>query len=142
MRPLPLYFSPRYATLRARTTPEGVNMPRASVGPLAGGARRIDPFEAGEDPMFLGLDGRTIHGGAQPWVVCVTGIHRLSAGVFVQVSSPDDDPACAVVLRMDPHATAAHALAALEARAALPEGERRHVVDVMKVASSDDRPRF
>jgi hypothetical protein len=112
-------------------------MARASVGPWAVGARRIDAFEAAEDPLFSGLDGRTIHGGAQPWIVRVTGIHRLSAGVFVQVSSPDDDPASAVVIRMAPHATAAHALAALEARSALPECERRHVVDVMKLADSN-----
>jgi hypothetical protein len=95
--------------------------------------------EADEDPLFSGLDGRTIQGGGQPWVVQVTGIHRVSAGVFVQVSSPDDS-ACSVVLRMGPHASAAQALAALEARSALPESERRHVLDVMKVAGSEGRP--
>jgi hypothetical protein len=133
MRPLPLYFSARYATLRARTTPEGVNMARASVGPLAGGARRIDPVAADvgiEDPLFSGLDGRTIHSGGRPWVMQVVGIHRSPAGVFVQVCSLRD-PA-GVVLRMAPHATAAHALAALAARFALPPGERPHIIDVMR----------
>ena len=113
-------------------------MARASVGPVAGGARRINPVEADADPLFSALDGRMVHGGDEPWIVHITGVHRSPGVVFVQVSSPDD-PACAVVLRLGPHATAAQALAALEARSALPESERRHVVDVMRVAGTDDR---
>jgi hypothetical protein len=102
-----------------------VSICRRQAGPQAA---RID------DPVFLGLDGRPIRGGR----IRVTGIHRLRDNVFVQITSTAER-GCGFVLRMSTYATAGQALAAIDARMALPADERPHVEDVMRVANIEDR---
>ena len=108
-------------------------MARASVVSIR--RREVEPGTARiDDPVFAGLDGRPIRGGR----IRVTGIHRLRDDVFVQITS-SAEAGCGFVLRMSAHATAAQALAAIEARMALPADERPHVEDVMRVANIEDR---
>jgi hypothetical protein len=111
-------------------------MARASVVPAAGGSHAL--VEARSDFLFSALDGQTVYGHDERWVVQVTGIHRRGQDTFVQVTSADAAD-CGVVLRMPAQATAAHALAALAAHLDLPPGERPHVVDVMRVVGAEVR---
>ena len=108
-------------------------MARASVVSIRRSATEA-PAVRIADPVFLGLDGRPIRGGR----IRVTGIHRMRDDVFVQIASTAE-AGCGFVLRMSARATAAQALAAIDARMALPAAERPHVEDVMRVASNEDR---
>jgi hypothetical protein len=85
------------------------------------------------DSLFAQLDGRYISTGLAMWSLRVLGIHTRGGEFWVQCAAPDG-AAPGPLLRLSARATAQHALAALEAWAALPQLCRPDTVDVMRVA--------
>jgi hypothetical protein len=82
---------------------------------------------------FSELDQRRIAGGPFSWLIQVDGIHVASRDAWVQVALVDQ-PQSSVVLHISRYATAANALAALQAWFQTPPRERPHIVDVMQLA--------
>jgi hypothetical protein len=81
---------------------------------------------------FAELDQRRIAGGPFSWLIQVDGVHLEQRDAWVQVALVDQ-PLSSVVLHVSAHATAAHALAALQAWFKTPPCDRPHVVDVMQL---------
>lgn len=69
------------------------------------------PTEA--QAIVAALDGRQMGTREQGWKAQVLGIHVDEGDLWVQVAR-DNDPATIAVLRLSRHATASHAIVALE----------------------------
>jgi len=81
---------------------------------------------------FAELDQRRIQGGPFSWLIQVDGVHLAQRDAWVQVALVDQ-PLSSVVLHISAHATAAHALAALQAWFRTAPSDRPHVVEVMQL---------
>jgi hypothetical protein len=101
-------------------------------------AARVTPSERRRAPMrpdrwFSELDQRRIARGPFSWLIQVDGVHVARRDAWIQVALVDQ-PQSSVVLHLSPYATAANALAALQAWFQTPACERPHVVEVMQLA--------
>jgi len=83
------------------------------------------------DGLFLGLDRRRLKKNGA--LVEVLGIHLSRGATWMQLSIADG-PHEGVLVHVPRRATLDHVVAALNAWAATPEGQRSHVIHVMQLA--------
>jgi len=99
----------------------------AAPVPNPGSPRTTEPDVA--ERFIAALDLQRIGEGSGAWVVHVLGVHDDGQDLWIQVA-PDAEGVDGFVLRLSPHATVRHALAAMAAPQVA--RTRPHVVSVMR----------